>query len=179
MKFKLIGLSGKLGVGKDYIFSHYLKPNGYYQVSLAWHFKIWLASRGVATYEELFHTKPPHIRKLLQEEGTERGRDVFGQNIWIDTMFNWMKLYNETWGIDKFSSGDIRFVNECEAIKERGGKIYRIVAPDRNRDNSASPEARNHISETNLDDYTNFDGYIYNDYDAKNIPEQLKLYGVI
>jgi hypothetical protein len=160
--FKVIGISGKAGSGKDYITQHYLRPLGYRQFSLAWHFKIWIAGTGQATYDEVFNTKPPHIRKLLQEEGTERGRNVYGPNVWCDVATAWMQLLSETWGEDKFVFPDIRFPNEVEFIQKLGGKCYRVVAPEREALNKLTPEARLHISETALDGYKGFDGIIHN-----------------
>ena len=64
----VIGLSGKIGTGKDYIAEQYFFPRGYKQFSLAWHFKIWIVGKQEATYEEVFHTKPPEIRHYSQYE---------------------------------------------------------------------------------------------------------------
>jgi len=163
-ELEVIGLSGKLKTGKDYIATHYFQPLGYHNISLAWHFKIWLIGQGKATYEQVFETKPPEIRKLLQEEGTERGRNVYGQNVWVDTTFAWINLYHQSWGLNKFVIPDVRFRNEVEAIKQRGGKVFRIVAPERDANSGASPEARAHISETDLDSYPliDYDGLIFN-----------------
>ena len=81
-KITVIGLSGKAGSGKDYVAKTcFVQDRGFKNVSLAWHFKIECISRGHATYEEVFVTKPPRVRKLLQILGTEEGRDVWGNDI--------------------------------------------------------------------------------------------------
>lgn len=164
-KLEVIGLSGKIGCGKDHIARHYFSPMGYYNWSLAWHFKVWLAGKGEATHDEIFVTKPPRVRNLLQQEGTERGRLVYGQNVWVDTMFEWMNVINESWGINKFVVPDVRFKNEVLGIQSRDGRVFRIVAPNRDSNSGASVEARYHISETDLDDFPieNFNGLIFND----------------
>lgn len=161
----IVGLSGKIGSGKDHIARQYFKPHGYYNFSLAWHFKVWLAGKGEATYEEVFHTKPPHVRDLLQKEGTERGRMVYGNDVWVNTMVNWMELLSDSWGINKFIVPDVRFKNEVAAIQSRGGRVIRIIAPEREKIANPTEEARNHISEIDLDDYDigHFDGLIFND----------------
>jgi hypothetical protein len=161
----VVGLSGKIGSGKDHIARQYFKPHGYYNFSLAWHFKVWLAGKGEATYDEVFHTKPPHIRDLLQKEGTERGRIIFGNDVWVDTMFTWMELLSDSWGINKFIVPDVRFKNEVEALQSRGGRVIRIMAPVREEAAHPTEEAKHHISETDLDDFTIdwFDGLIFND----------------
>lgn len=174
-KINIVGLSGHAGSGKDYIAQHYILPLGYVQWSFAWHFKVWLIGKGEATYEEVFHTKPPHIRKLLQEEGTERGRMVYGENVWCNTAKVWMETLSDNCGISNFCIADIRFPNEVEFIQSLGGKVLRIVAPERSKNSSLTPEARMHISETALNDYERFDGYIFNDpQQADTVPTQIQ-----
>lgn len=164
-KIEIVGISGKLGTGKDYIARRYFYNRGYKQISLAWHFKVWIVGQGLATWEEVFVTKPPHVRTLLQQEGTEKGRNVYGENVWIETMIAWIRVYSEYWGVSKFIVPDVRFPNEVTAIQKAGGKVYRIIAPHRDKSSSASPEARAHPSETSLDGFplTDFDGIIFND----------------
>lgn len=161
---KIIGISGRAGSGKDHIAKNILQPMGFYSFSLAWHFKVWLVGKGEATHEEVFVTKPPKVRKLLQLEGTERGRDIHGENIWCNTVLEWMNLLNESWGMNKYIIPDVRFSNECRLIKNMGGIILRINAPKREANSGLTEEARNHISETALDGKDNlFDAIINND----------------
>lgn len=174
MSIKVIGISGKAGTGKDFISQNYLRPHGYYQWSLAWHFKVWTVGKGLATHEEVFYTKPPHVRKELQLEGTERGRMVYGDDVWCNTAKEWFAVLHEQWGIDKFVIPDIRFPNEVDFVKSMGGSVIRIHAPIRAENNSLSPEARLHISETALDGYTDFDYIINNDpHDIHTVASQV------
>lgn len=162
---ELCVLSGQAGAGKDFIFEHYLKPLGYHRWALADHFKIGVIGQGRATYEEVFVTKPPHIRSLLQQEGTERGRHLYGDSVWLDTAWAWMRHLSSTWGIAKFCTTDARFVDEVEYLQARGAKVLRIIAPTRVAQSTLTPEARAHISETALDDYPlhKYAGVLYND----------------
>lgn len=159
----VIGISGKSRCGKDFVTNKYLQPRKYFTFSLAWHFKVWLVGKGLATYEEVFVTKPPHVRKLLQEEGTERGRMAFGEDIWCNTIFTWFKVLHDYSNIKDFVIPDVRFPNEVDFIKSHGGRVIRIHAPIRAEGNSLTPEARQHISETALDGYDRFDAYLFND----------------
>lgn len=77
------------------------------------------------------------VRRLLQHVGTEAGRKILGENIWVDTA---MRKVN---GDTVFS--DVRFPNEVAAIRERGGKIVRITRP------GVGP-VNGHASETAIDD---------------------------
>jgi hypothetical protein len=92
-------------------------------------------------------------RLLLQLLGTECGRDIIHPNIWINALFSKYKhrpmLEYPSWIIT-----DVRFINEVEAIKERGGIIIRVNNP-----NVESTDI--HISETELDNYP-FDYIIEN-----------------
>jgi hypothetical protein len=97
--------------------------------------------------------------------GTEEGRDVYGEGIWVDTMFAWFQLYHDMWGFTKFVVPDVRFRNELAGIQAHGGKVYRIIAPKRVALSPLTEEQRQHPSETDLDGVplNQFDGVIYND----------------
>lgn len=170
---QVIGLSGEAGSGKDYIASHFLR--GFLPVSLADHFKITIAGRGLASYDEVFHTKPPAVRTLLQEEGTERGRNVYGEMVWCRTLEMFMTRIAERWGMTQFVVADIRFPNEVEWVQSIGGQVWRLQAPNRVQASPLSAAARAHISERALDRYTGFDAYLLNDYrDVFTIGAQVK-----
>jgi len=176
MNIQVIGLSGKSGTGKDYLFENFIRVNGFHRWALADHFKIATIGRSLATYEEVFYTKPPSVRKSLQRMGTEEGREIYGEDIWLNTAKAWMQHLNINWNIDKFCITDVRFPNEVEFVKNMGGKVIRINAPKRAEANSLSPEARLHISETALDNYTDFDYIIENDPEyASTVPAQIEV----
>lgn len=101
----------------------------------------------VDTYGWEMAKRVPEIRRLLQVMGTEAGRQVLGENIWVDTVLNQI-------GDRDAVITDCRFPNEAQAVKERGGYVLRIVRP--------GVEAVNaHPSETSLDGW-NFDAIISN-----------------
>jgi hypothetical protein len=82
----------------------------------------------------------PDIRPLLQRFGTEVGRNMFGQNFWVDLA---MKR------VEPGSSvvfADVRFKNEADAIKAAGGIVIRVSRP-------GFGPANQHLSETDMDDY--------------------------
>lgn len=167
----VIGLSGAAGSGKDYVAKEYFfKKLGFHNISLAWHFKIQCISHGEATYEEVFDTKPPRVRRLLQILGTEQGRDVWGEDIWVNTMFAWMTLYHTDWGINKFVIPDVRFPNELKAIQKLGGGVYRVIG---DRQGNLTDEAWLHSSENSLtDDMNIYNGFI-NNSQGSHLEEQI------
>lgn len=100
------------------------------------------------------------VRELLQRTGKEAGRDVLGGNIWVDAALN--RLH--PWGGYVFT--DVRFPNEANAIRSRGGLVVRI-------EREGFGPANNHPSETSLDDYP-FDFTIWNNGDLVEYAQAVK-----
>lgn len=88
-------------------------------------------------------------RQFMQLLGTEVGRNLH-QNIWVNSTF---ANYNEN---SKWIISDVRFPNEVEAIKSKGGILIRINRP-------GFENTDEHKSETALDNYDGFDYVIEND----------------
>jgi hypothetical protein len=64
-------------------------------------------------------------RKLLQTLGTEWGRNMIHEEIWV--MATMQKIESSP-GVN-FCITDVRFANEAAAIKARGGVVWRVVRP--------------------------------------------------
>lgn len=93
---------------------------------------------GWDSYKQTSHGK--EIRELLQRLGTECGRELIGDSVWIDAALGDSHLgYNVV-------VTDVRFENEAEAIRDRDGIVVRIERP------GVGP-ANAHPSETALDDW--------------------------
>jgi hypothetical protein len=166
MRYKVLGLSGKAGSGKDFVYTNYLRPQSFFQVSLAWHFKADLIGKKVITFEEAFVTKPPKVRTMLQLVGTELGRNIYGDKVWCNILIAWMDIFHFHWGIDKFVIPDVRFQNELDFIqKDLDGLVFRIVAPYRAALMNMSPDQLVHASEAEMDTISDdkFDGVVFND----------------
>jgi len=174
---QVIGLSGFAQSGKDFIYANYLKPQGFYQISFADHFKADLIGKGVMTFEEAFKTKPEKVRTMLQLVGTELGRDVYGQLVWCDIAQAWMKIYEEHWGITKFAIPDVRFWNELHFIQNQlGGKVISIRAPIRSGQSSLTAEQNLHPSEAEMAEMkaSDFDAVIHNDEGCQDLNIQME-----
>lgn len=92
----------------------------------------------------------PEIRRLLQRLGTEGGRQTLWDTIWIDAALT---------GLDenaKVVVSDARFFNEFDAVRARGGYIWRIERP------GIGPVS-DHPSETEAPKYDKFSLFITND----------------
>lgn len=110
-------------------------------------------------------------RKILQLLGTEAGREIIHPNIWVNALMSEYKaifvnppLLDEDnikqspleEGYPNWIITDMRFPNELEAVKDKGGITIRIERPETDH------LAGDHASETALDD-AEFDYLIIND----------------
>ncbi|NWF28222.1 hypothetical protein HW130_18440 [Streptomyces sp. PKU-EA00015] len=102
---------------------------------------------GWDTVKELF----PVVRTYLQRLGTEGGRGVLGKDVWVNALLGDF----ETWGPTVIT--DVRFPNEADAIRARGGLVVAIERPGLEPIREAG-----HVSENALAGYL-FDDVIRND----------------
>lgn len=73
-------------------------------------------------------------RQLLQRLGTEVGREIFGEDFWVDQLLPlgpefepWLNNFLENNKVPDFGViTDLRFENEAKRIKEMGGVIWEI-----------------------------------------------------
>jgi hypothetical protein len=89
------------------------------------------------------------IRRLIQRLGTEAGRQTLWDSIWVDATMNQI-VPGQNYVIT-----DVRFPNEANAVKQAGGRVWRIERP------GVGP-ANTHASEVSLDDW-DFDIVVAND----------------
>lgn len=176
----IIALCGKMGSGKDYIAHTYIVPYitaRLKQTCLQWSFadqiKVNVMAKHDVSFQDVFLNKTDASRRLLQHEGTENGRDVQGQDVWIRYFDNWTKLLS-TRGIQNIVTCDVRFKNEVEYVKSNNGVVIKVVAPARNAERLSNESKGNlslrkslqtHSSETDLDDMSEdqLDFVIHND----------------
>ena len=161
----VIGISGYARTGKDTIADYLVENEGYTKISFSTPMKEAMyrlnpritvneiqntALRiGVDVYGwEGLKERSPDIRGLLQRFGTEVGREMFGEDFWVN------------YALDSIPDGgkaviaDVRYPNEADAIRALGGKVFRVE-----RDGVGPANA--HASENALDRYE-FDGTLYN-----------------
>ena len=176
LKHKLIGLSGKLGSGKNYIAEKIIAPvfaNEYNILIIGFgdQVKQELYARNLElTYDILYDNKTNESRQQLQQYATENGRDKYSEDMWI----RGLDMQIETFKRRSYKNTliiicDVRFKNEAEYIKKKNGLLFRIDAPLRTQSRYWKESGGNlqlhqliskHRSEIDLDEY-NFD-YIIN-----------------
>jgi len=158
MKTLIIGFSGHIGSGKNYIAEELFIPllinkliekTNYniipYYYSFGDQVKVELLCRmsyeeidSKNGYNEFFINKNTDVRKKLQEYATENGRDKYHKNIWVRALDIWINIQTERLSKLKqknicqlFIITDVRFKNELEYIESNDGIVIRIIAPNR------------------------------------------------
>lgn len=101
------------------------------------------------------------VRELLQKMGTDALRDRLHKNVWINALFaDYARPYCD-WIIT-----DMRFINEYDAVKARGGMTIRVTRP--------GTSVGTHPSEIELDEI-DFDYEIVNDGSLEELLEKVRL----
>lgn len=133
----IIGITGKLGSGKNYIVNNIVIPvlkriqnERYLEIAFADQIKINVMSKNGINYSDVYECKTQESRQLLQNEGTEIGRTL-DKNIWVKYLDNWITINNSR-GVCIFIISDCRFMNEFSYIKDSGGIIIKVVSNSRN-----------------------------------------------
>lgn len=99
------------------------------------------------------------VREFLQKLGTEGLRTGLHKNIWVNALFADYKLWKPKMDMEPVLPSwiitDMRFPNEAQAVKDRGGITVRIDRPGN------PTKVNGHASESALDDW-NFDIRVVN-----------------
>jgi len=145
---RVVGLCGYAGSGKDEaakslvgwhvgsfsepLWRSLLAINPVVYSEIKWRWLAYPLIREIRLYEHLARCKGdyvlakrhPEVRWLLQKLGTEGGRDIHGQDCWIDLMRR---------EIDATAANvvitNIRFSNEVALLREYGGKLFHVSRP--------------------------------------------------
>lgn len=115
------------------------------------------------TYTDIL---PMTYREFLQKLGTEAMRDGLHTNVWVNALFaDYKDVYAGSWGQGNhmyekpnWIITDMRFPNEFDAVKKRGGITIYVHRPDTH---SLQSMIEVHESETALDNHE-FDYAIIN-----------------
>jgi dephospho-CoA kinase len=190
----LIGINGALGAGKDTAGAYFVSAYGFNRIAFADLLKEsagalfgidpdrWNEWKNDSSMEvliqrnlsseigkaKLYGKEPPvslphvrlTVREFLQRYGTEAHRDVFGYDFWIDQA---LMPYDDH-VLENVVVTDVRFENEIEAVKKRGGYMMKVVRPETGGDS--------HISER-LFPNSMFDFVIHNDRTIQELYDRL------
>ena len=180
---EIIGLLGNAGCGKNYIAEKILPkilPNkNTVIIAFADHFKVDCIIKHGVDYNKVFGEKDFETRKMLQKVGTEEGRNVYGPDIWVNSVANWIKILGSR-GVERFIICDCRFKNEVDWIKKNNGTVIKINAPSRHKQRMLNESKnnteklkniQNHQSESEIE-LCSYDFEINNDYN-KDVQKEL------
>ena len=86
--------------------------------------------------------------EFLQRFGTEMGREVFGEDFWVDQLINdlpirkeWKTALSYNLVVDgNYVISDCRFENEAKRIRQLGGYVVEIIRPGFEPDGNSSEE---------------------------------------
>lgn len=152
-----IGISGYARTGKDTIADHLVAQYGYTKESFATPMRealyrlnpdirdmTGLVMRVQQVVElagwEGAKSHTPDIRGLMQRMGTEVGREMFGEDFWVDAAIGRVPDGS------KVVFADVRYPNEADAVRSLGGEVWRV-----SRDGFGP--ANDHTSENAMDNY--------------------------
>ena len=157
----LIGLTGSARCGKDTIAEELSKNYGFFKIAFADPLKQMVGA--------LLSMKPPVLeefkdkelafldgvtpRRLLQTLGTEWGRQIIMDDIWLRFAQEKIDICRAQ-AFNDIVITDVRFDNEAEFIQKQGGVVFRVIRPD-------APKVHAHASEAGVKQ-TLTNGHIYN-----------------
>jgi hypothetical protein len=152
----IIGVSGWARAGKDTVANHLVNNFGFVKMSFAEPMRealvrlnpmirvgghsTELASAVRLMGWENLKSESPDVRGLMQRLGTEVGREMFGEDFWVKAAINAIP------DGAKVVFSDVRYPNEANAIRARGGQVWRVY-----RDGIGP--ANSHSSENAMSDY--------------------------
>lgn len=169
----VIGISGKIGSGKD-AFADLFIEHVYEEYGAAFENKKFaynlkkivsvlagIPMEDVLSREGKLKYLPEWgmtVGEMQQKVGTEAVRNNIHNDAWVLSLFGTYKEDEDYWIVT-----DVRFKNEAEIIKKKGGVIIRLEG-DPNNSRAGDDRNMSHQSEIDLDDYVRFD-YVY-----QNVP---------
>ena len=162
---QLIGIYGYARSGKDTIGAHLVKNFGFTRYAFADPLKRACCEMFGITMD---HFNDPELKEkeipfwgfspryMAQRLGTEGGRELFRDDIWIKRAeMEWINYQNAVNGTGMVIT-DMRFENEINWVKSQGGYLIKVTRP------GVEGAVGTHASETYFDDNM-FDCIIYND----------------
>lgn len=183
-EFKLIGLTGQAGCGKDTVAQILCGTQEFRRIALADPIK-----RGISEMFRLHESyltnrdlkEIPHKdlcgktpRYLMQSLGTEWGRNCIDLQVWLKIAqkeINYIKgiAESQTTYIRGIVVSDVRFEGESRWIRDQGGEMWHIVRP-----NNPHKIDQTHDSEAGVSVWP-LDKVIINDGDIDDLFEDVAL----
>lgn len=190
---RIIGLGGAKGAGKDTAAKLLGERFGFEPIAFADPLRDMLYQLNPIVHTDLIHgtfldrwrvrelvdawgwdhakQSTPEVRLLLQRLGTEAGRQVLGDDVWVHALIE--RLPDEAkhpWlpreRARRFAVTDVRFPNEQEAIRGFGGECWLVMNPE-------APINDDHPSEQLAADRAAWDRIVVNDSTLYDLDQRL------
>lgn len=130
----ILGIAGAAGSGKDTVGQYLVRRHGavihkfadplYAAISAITGLSV-VELQDRRRKEEILPWLPCSPRRLLQTIGTEWGRDTIHPDIWVLATLRRIDATDALWSVVT----DVRFDNEAEAIRARGGVVWAVTRP--------------------------------------------------
>lgn len=138
-KYPVIGLTGAAGSGKDSVAEIICEQYKFIRLGFA---------DPIYEIASIIARTPVHVlqkregkeivlerigaspRKLMQTLGTEWGRRMIGENLWIDHLDGRLRNIEIRTGLNGLVISDVRFQNEVDFIHNLGGEVWRVGRPN-------------------------------------------------
>lgn len=160
-------LSGKAQSGKNEtanIMKEYFEKNNKKTVIISYAKYLKDYIKEITNWDGNEETKP---RDLLQQIGVELIKEKIDKNLLINRIKEDIEVYS--YFFDVIIISDARFVSEIESIKDNNTIVLNIVG----KENNLTEEEKEHITETALDNYNNYDYIIENNKTKEELKEHL------
>lgn len=133
----MVGLMGKARAGKDTVADIIVAEYGYrkiafaapvYQAALAVNPLLPMNNEFIRLNELITSVgwdvakEYNEVRRILQVVGTELGREILGEDCWLDIAFRKASMSDE-----QIVFSDVRFLNEAEAISRENGYVIEVI----------------------------------------------------
>lgn len=158
----LLGLTGPAGAGKDTVGKRLYMTHNFVNTSFAEPLRCAAMEVFGLDYDHFIDRELKETvngywgltpRQMLQRLGTEAIRGTFGPEFWVR---RWCQTYAEVHDTDHIVVTDVRFPEEAQMVRERGGVLVHILRDDVTRFNHASDQgipflAGDHVIENDGD----------------------------
>lgn len=166
---KVYVLSGKAKSGKDAvskIITNYYKNKKCISISYSYYLKDYI--KRITGWDGSEETKP---RELLQQIGIELIRNKINDKLFINRLIEDIEVFSYFYDIIIVT--DARLIEEVEIPKQKLNNVVTIRINRENIDNNLTLKQKEHLTETALDNYSNFDYVIDNNKDYISLEQEV------
>lgn len=165
-------VSGKANSGKDTtceLINNLIKIKGKKSINLQFSSYIKQYAKVISGWDGSEESKP---RTLLQQLGTDIIRNNIDNEFFIKRIIGDIKVYS--YYFDAITISDARLPEEINAIKNEFNNVYRVKIERPNFCNNLNADERKHITETALDNFSDYDIVITNDGSISDLNKKIE-----